>query len=51
MAENEPEFVCYTDEDGFRRQVRPEDVDSAPDYWTPEDEPKTKPTQKPKPKS
>ena len=32
------EFVYYTDEDGFRRQVRAEDVDQVPDSWTPEAE-------------
>jgi hypothetical protein len=47
MAEEEPQFVYYLDEDGFRRQVRVEDVDQVPDYWTPEEpKPKPKPTAK-----
>ena len=39
MAEDEPQFVYFVDEDGIRRQVRPEDVDQVPDDWTPEDKP------------
>jgi hypothetical protein len=38
MAAQEPQFVYYVDEQGVRRHVRPEDVDSVPDNWTPEDD-------------
>jgi hypothetical protein len=36
MADDEQVFVYFTDENGIRRQVRVEDVDSVPDTWTSE---------------
>jgi hypothetical protein len=42
MADDEPQFLYFTDELGITRQVRPEDVDQVPDTWTPEDKPKPK---------
>jgi hypothetical protein len=43
MAEDsgvgQPQFVYFFDDEGFRRQVRLQDVDSVPDTWTPEVQP------------